>query len=102
MYPHLRDGDRVIVSTKRPPRVGDVVIYKKVESNTFVAHRIIKTTQDAFITKGDNSLCRGEAISRHDVLGVVLYVIRDHKVHRFRSNRILARFWFLDNLYLFL
>lgn len=90
MHPHLRDGDKVIVSPHRQPRVGDVVVYKKDEDNTFVAHRIIKIDKNTFIAKGDNSFCCDKNMLRQDVLGVVLYVIRGHAVRRFRGGIFLG------------
>jgi len=97
MYPALRDGDRVVVSARRRPRVGDVIVYKKDADDVFVAHRVVKITADAFIAKGDNSLCCDRAISHQDALGVVLYVIRGNAIRRFKRGTVLGRLWFLSS-----
>jgi len=101
MYPALRDGDRVIVSAERQPRVGDAIVYKKNTSDVFVAHRIVKITGDTFVAKGDNSLRCDSAIPRQDALGVVLCVIRGNTVRRFKRSAVLGRLWFLSNAYVF-
>jgi signal peptidase I len=52
MEPHLHRGDLVVVSPAARYEVGDVVAYR-IASGATILHRIIGTTGDRFVLRGD-------------------------------------------------
>src|SRR5215207_1360970 len=55
MEPGFHRGDLVIVQAASIYSVGDVVIYRDAQLNTYVIHRIIAIEQDHYVFKGDNN-----------------------------------------------
>ncbi len=101
MYPYLKDGDTVIVSLQKKPRIGDVALFKRDKKGKPVAHRILKVEKDCFVTKGDNICGARERVSCKDIVGVALYVVRGDRMHPVRSL-FLSRFCFLNDACLFI
>jgi hypothetical protein len=58
MYPTLKPGDGIQLETGRGPaafRRGDVIVYSHPVSATDVVHRIVRTTPQGVVTRGDNN-----------------------------------------------
>lgn len=95
MYPFVQTGDTLLIQPKNLNElcIGDIVFYRRSESQ-FVAHRLIKKIDSTIlITKGDNMATIDEPVRIEQVLGRVTSVERDG---RYRSldtglNRFLGR-----------
>lgn len=55
MEPGFSLGDLVLVRTKSEYVVGDAVVYRNAEMNSFVFHRIVDMDVERYILKGDNN-----------------------------------------------
>ena len=55
MEPDFHPGDLVLARTESTYGVGDAVIYRNAEMDSFVFHRIIGLELDRFVLKGDNN-----------------------------------------------
>ena len=74
MEPNIKIGDYVIVSVNGGYDVGDVVMFKR--GNSYIAHRVIEVFDDGIITKGDANNTEDNKISKDDVVGPVVKVIK--------------------------
>ena len=74
MEPNIKIGDYVIVSVNGGYDVGDVVMFKR--GNSYVAHRVIEVFDDGIINKGDANNTEDKKISKDDVVGPVIKVIK--------------------------
>lgn len=74
MEPNIKIGDYVIVSVNGGYDVGDVVMFKR--GNSYIAHRVIEVFDDGVITKGDANDTEDKKISKDDVVGPVVKVIK--------------------------
>lgn len=74
MEPNIKIGDYVIVSVNGGYDVGDVVMFKR--GNSYIAHRVIEVFDDGIITKGDANDTEDKKISKDDVVGPVIKVIK--------------------------
>lgn len=68
-------GDFVIVKIGKDVEYNDIITFK--EKNTFITHRIIEINDENIVTKGDNNTAKDEPISRENVVGKVVFIIRD-------------------------
>jgi signal peptidase I len=77
MLPLIRKDDWVTVSTLNTEariRFGDIVLFRRQQN--FIIHRVIKTTADKIITKGDRCLTADAKLAREDVLARVIRLER--------------------------
>lgn len=74
MEPNIKIGDYVVVSVNGGYDVGDVVMFKR--GNSYIAHRVIEVFDDGIITKGDANDTEDKKISKDDVVGPVIKVIK--------------------------
>ena len=86
MFPTLLSGDKALVK-KSPPEelsVGDIIVWT-AESDERVAHRILSIASAAsppvIITKGDLTIATDPPVEFERVIGKVVAVLRDSKVH---------------------
>lgn len=68
-------GDFVIVKIGKDVEYNDIITFK--EKNTFITHRIIEINDENIVTKGDNNTAKDEPISRENVVGKVVFIIKD-------------------------
>lgn len=68
-------GDFVIVKIGKDVEYNDIITFK--EKNAFITHRIIEINDENIVTKGDNNTAKDEPISRENVVGKVVFIIRD-------------------------
>lgn len=74
MQPNIMIGDYVIVSVNGGYDVGDVVMFRR--GNSYIAHRVIEVFDDGVITKGDANETEDKKISKDDVVGPVVKVVK--------------------------
>src|SRR5690554_239392 len=55
MEPDFHIGDLVIVHEEAEYQIGEAVVYRNIELNSFVFHRIVKQELGRFTIKGDNN-----------------------------------------------
>lgn len=88
-----QDTRVVIVKAEGVLQKGDLPVYKR-PSGQFVMHRIIRTDQEAYYTRGDHR-CGLERVPKEWVLGVVTEIYR--KNHHFpvtsRKYRWYVKVW---------
>ena len=86
MVPFLREGDTVYLnSLPCPPRVGDVVLYKRADG-TFVLHRIAKRFSNGnYLLLGDNQTIR-EPIKKEQILAIATSAKRKNKIITEKSS----------------
>jgi nickel-type superoxide dismutase maturation protease len=55
MQPALRPGDRLLVATWLPPRVGDITVFRDPEwHSTYCVKRVVAVTRQGLEVRGDN------------------------------------------------
>ena len=71
MWPALKEGDLVFVQgiQKEDLKVGDIVVYKNKNNNTFTIHRVVKLNPENFVTKGDGNFNEDEPALYPDLVG---------------------------------
>lgn len=95
MYGLISNRDKIIVNTcDFSPKFGDVLVYKK--NHNYIAHRCYFAFFKYIITAGDNCN-RFEIIRKHDVIGLVEFVIKDNGYHKLIENN-----WYRTKYTLFL
>jgi hypothetical protein len=58
MYPTIRSGDGLRVDKKynfNQLRVGDIIVFKNLEKDFNIVHRILRKVENGYITRGDNN-----------------------------------------------
>lgn len=68
-------GDFVIVKIGKDVEYNDIITFK--EKNAFITHRIVEINDENIVTKGDNNTAKDEPISRENVVGKVVFIIKD-------------------------
>lgn len=78
MFPVLRTGDSVIVTSPDNLRKGDIILFRKDEN--IVCHRIMKIInigeQVFYITRGDSLFYEDRPVSSEDIIGKVMVIER--------------------------
>jgi signal peptidase I len=71
MWPALKEGDLVFIEgvQKDELMIGDVIVFRNPENDTFTIHRIKELREDDLITKGDANFDPDTPISYDDVIG---------------------------------
>ena len=85
MDPFIKDEDVLTLSPMEAgkPGFGDVIAFKIHENSRIVIHRVIRTSADSCLVKGDCCSEPDGLISRKDILGLVSGVERDGRKVRF-------------------
>lgn len=84
MAPFIQSGDKIFVAPveKGSIHTGDIVAFVHPESRRVLAHRVVRISEGNFFCKGDNVSAGGDGwITYQDVLGRVVRVQREEKVH---------------------
>ncbi|MEX2375406.1 MAG: signal peptidase I, partial [Dehalococcoidia bacterium] len=55
MEPMFSQGDMVLVRRTSQVRPGDIILYRSADTGQRILHRVLSTSGDRFITKGDNN-----------------------------------------------
>jgi len=79
MNPFIKDGDVLTLSPMiaGAPKAGDVVAFKLPEDGKLAIHRVIKTSADLYLIKGDCCSEPDGHIFKKDILGLVCDIKRD-------------------------
>jgi hypothetical protein len=91
MKPSLCDRDllEVVPPHKKPPRVGDVIVFHPPTGDRTIVHRVIGTLGDGMRTRGDNSPAVDPwLLRRRDVMGRVVARWRAQKRRKVAGGRI--------------
>jgi signal peptidase len=78
MEPTIPVGGVVLIKQigSSTPQVGDIICFKLAEGQPWVTHRIVKVTEEGFITKGDaNDDVDRWIVKRENVVGKALFTI---------------------------
>ena len=73
MEPTLSIND-LIITKEGTYEKNDIVTYKK--GNTYITHRIISINGDEIITKGDSNNTNDDPISKDDIVGKFVHLLR--------------------------
>ncbi len=81
-------GDIVIVKINDDFLENDIISYK--ENNKIITHRIVKIDNDKIITKGDNNNVADSEIFQKDVIGKVVFVVKNVEIWKmvFKDVRV--------------
>ena len=82
MEPFVRDGDIVTVAPLRAsrPKPGDIAAFVHPAAGGLRVHRVVKVEDGRYVLKGDNALDADGALSRDQILGVVVRLERGGRV----------------------
>jgi len=69
----LSRGDLLLV-VNQPPKIGDVIIYNRNAQLTIV-HRLVKSTNGEYITRGDNNFASDQPIAKSQIKGKVVLAV---------------------------
>lgn len=102
MLPMLRGGKdtAVIERVERPLKVGDVPLYRVKNSDKFVLHRIIKTTDNGYIIRGDN-VYHTERVKDEDIIGVLKGFFRGGKYTDCATSKLYKLYVVSNRLFYF-
>lgn len=75
MEPALKTGSIVFTDTGRTlPEIGDIITYRL--GNSYVTHRVIRKTEEGFVTKGDANGAEDSAYVRESQIeGLVIFSV---------------------------
>ena len=78
MSPFIKPGDLVVLSPlgTRSPSIGDVVIFVEPRAQQMFIQRVIKSTENSCLLKGDSAREPTGTVTRADILGRVTRVER--------------------------
>lgn len=79
MFPNIREGDRITVSSLKSPQIGIgvVVAYTHPKTQKFAVHRVIKRKGRSYLIKGDNNLSPDGLIPRSNIQGYLAKLERE-------------------------
>ncbi|MEK7493633.1 MAG: signal peptidase I [Patescibacteria group bacterium] len=72
MWPALKEGDLVFIKGIRDRaqvQIGDVIVYRNRENNTFTIHRVVALGNDEITTQGDANFTKDAPVKYEDVVG---------------------------------
>lgn len=94
MLPAIQDGEILHVRPLREEKLkrGDIIFFRLNEK--FTAHRIVEKQGDHYVTRGDSSVDEGAAITRDQVLGLVVAKECNQSGRVVRLNGLDTRFSF--------
>lgn len=75
MYPTIKQNQTIFVNTCYPLEfleVNDIIVFYYNKTDSFMGHRIIKITDEGFITKGDNNKFNDELVRKKQYIGKVV------------------------------
>ena len=81
MEPRYRDGDRLLINKWAylfsRPKIGDIIVFKKLNEEKFILKRIKKVLNTGFFVRGDNKTDSKYfgVIKKEQILGKVLLSI---------------------------
>lgn len=71
-------GDIIIIKLTKDVKENDIITY--IQNKEFITHRIQKIDNDTIITKGDNNNSEDDPITMENVIGKVVYIIKNVRI----------------------
>lgn len=71
----IKPQDIVIVKITKDVGVDDIITYKN--NNDFITHRVIERNEKQIVTKGDANTSQDEPITTNDIIGKVVYIVKN-------------------------
>lgn len=68
-------GDLVIVELTKDVDKGDIIVYS--QDDNLITHRVIETNEENIITKGDSNNTEDKPITKENVVGKVIHIVRN-------------------------
>jgi signal peptidase I len=91
MWPWIREGDILIIEKTPYQKIkpGDVVVYKEKNGEIWIAHRVLKISDNFLITRGDAclNLRVNEVVPSDKVIGKVIFVKSDKGIKTLRGTK---------------
>ena len=89
MIPELQIGEIIILLKQENYKIEDIITYK-VEESYFITHRIVQTTDEGYITKGDANNAEDEKIVKQEqIQGKVIFHSKQlGKLYQYRYGLI--------------
>ena len=72
MWPALKEGDLVFIKgirDKAQIQIGDIIVYRNKENNTFTIHRVVALGNDEITTQGDANFTKDAPVKYENVIG---------------------------------
>ena len=72
MWPALKEGDLVFIKGIRDRAqiaIGDIIVYRNKENNTFTIHRVVALGNDEITTQGDANFTKDAPVKYENVIG---------------------------------
>ena len=72
MWPVLKEGDLVFIKGIRDRAqitIGDIIVYRNKENNTFTIHRVVALGNDEITTQGDANFTKDAPVKYENVIG---------------------------------
>ena len=84
MDPILRIGDHVLVQSTSPSliRCGDLIVTRREDG--YLTHRLLTVDEQGWYTKGDRNLLADAPIDASEIVGLVIAIERQGKLHYLR------------------
>ncbi|HZQ17795.1 MAG TPA: S24/S26 family peptidase [Terriglobales bacterium] len=94
MLPVIQDGEILHVWPLREEKLkpGDIILFRGSEK--FTAHRIVGTRADGYVTRGDSGIGIDGAVTRDQILGLVVAKECNQSGSVVRLNGLRTRFFF--------
>jgi len=71
----LSRGDLLLVVRPDSPKIGDILIYRKLGSDFTIVHRLVKIENNTYIVKGDNNRVADPPVARDYAVGKVVFAM---------------------------
>lgn len=89
MEPTIKKDDIIFAKITKDVKENDIIVFEK--ENVIITHRIIKIEENKIITKGDNNNSDDEAIGKSEIIGKVIFTIKNVSIWKkvFSDYRVL-------------
>ncbi|HDI46124.1 MAG TPA: signal peptidase I [Candidatus Omnitrophica bacterium] len=91
MWPWIKEGDILIIEKIPYEEIkpGDVVVYKEINSDIWIAHRVLRIRKNFLITRGDAclNLKANELVPRDKLIGRVIFVKNHNRIKTLRNTK---------------
>lgn len=88
MIPAFREGDKLVLALNKDVRVGDIIIFNR--EGDLIAHRLMRSFKDEYLTKGDSLWYFDPLVKKNDILGKVTGIKRADRIINLESKKWIA------------
>lgn len=77
MEPVLHRGDLILVIGEPNPQIGNIIVYNRNDFSYTIIHRVIKITDEGYVTKGDNNPIADPwgVVTKSQVVGKAIFAV---------------------------